>query len=1013
MRERTLMRRRSRLRFTRRRTMTDEPCWPMAVATMARRAAAGPARQGRTPAAKRSRARRRLRRRLDSVRPNSAVQAGVSAHTAVRDALERLWDLAGTYRTQGIDRQEACELGIISALGAIAVDRGMRMTKDRPSLQDQIRRRQQSGFVGRQIEVVQFEDNLELPVDDPARSFLFNVYGDAGVGKTYLTKRFRQVATGNGYLTAYIDETVVDAVSAMTAISADFTKQGIRLEEFEKGIATYRRRRHEVEADSNAPDGVAAFLTKTAVAIGLAAARDVPVAGSLLAPIDASAAADQANQVRKYLVQKFGDHGDAQLLLSPEDQLTPLFVSDLNRVASNHSIALFVDTYERTGLILDEWLRRLYDGRYGDLPETLITTISGQMILDPSLWVDYLPIIADIHLEPFTEAEALVFLAGKNIHDQSTVEVILTLSGRLPLWLATLAEAKPESASEVGDPAGNVVERFLKWEDDPTRRDVAMAAAFPRILNQDVLTAISPGNKTQELFNWLCRLPFVSRRSSHWEYHEVVRGAMLRLQLAQAPAGWQASHMALADTYERWAKEAADKSGNTWLDGNWVDCKREELYHRLCADPINSLEMALASAVEAAEHSNVRLRQWAQLIIDASRDTGDSTLSQYGQRLDDLIKGSDSALAMYFAKPDVSSPVTSSAKENQERNASSQTRQLNSDMPRGSTTRRTTSVSARPARGKQNRQIAMLGSPASGKTTFLSALAWSLAQGETGWNITPEDEISADYLVRMTASLSTDRIFPLTTPDVVRYGWTLNGWSTRVTRTRFRKKVYKEPVRLGLQVMDVPGEILHSSWVGTAQRAELINTIAPSDGIVFLIDPIRELELGDTSDFIFGSLAQLMQRTSYETGAPRSRLPHYVAVCLTKFDDPRVFTVADRLGLLSQSPDDPYGFPRVSDDRARDFIYSFLDSSPSGDGSTIVQMLETYCNPERINYYVTSAIGFFINPTGRHFSPNDPINLVPDEQGRSGAKIRSTPHPINVAEPLIWLCDTLTSGKEY
>lgn len=246
------------------------------------------------------------------------------------------------------------------------------MSKDRPSLQDEIRRRQQSGFVGRQGQVVQFEDNLRLPVYDEQRWFLFNIHGDAGIGKTYLTKRLRQIAIGSGSITAYLDETLGDPVSVMIAIAEAFSRDGIRLEEFEKRVAIYRRRRRELEADPNAPDGVAAFLTKTAVTISLAAARDMPVAGSLLAPLDATAVAEQANQARTYLMKKFGDKGEAQLLLSPEDELTPLFVSDLNRAPAGRPISFFFDTYERTGPVLDDWLRYLYAGRYGDLPAALV-----------------------------------------------------------------------------------------------------------------------------------------------------------------------------------------------------------------------------------------------------------------------------------------------------------------------------------------------------------------------------------------------------------------------------------------------------------------------------------------------------------------------------------------------------------------------------------------------------------------------------------------------------------------
>ena len=94
------------------------------------------------------------------------------------------------------------------------------MAKGRRSLQDRIRERQQSGFVGRQGQVIQYQENLGFPVDDERRRFLFNIHGDAGVGKTYLTRQLRQIATGSGALTAYIDETVDDVTSAMTAIAA-------------------------------------------------------------------------------------------------------------------------------------------------------------------------------------------------------------------------------------------------------------------------------------------------------------------------------------------------------------------------------------------------------------------------------------------------------------------------------------------------------------------------------------------------------------------------------------------------------------------------------------------------------------------------------------------------------------------------------------------------------------------------------------------------------------------------
>jgi len=85
----------------------------------------------------------------------------------------------------------------------------------------------------------------------------------------------------------------------MSAIAGQFGNAGGRMSGFEKRAAAYWRRRHELESDPAAPDGIAAFLTTTAVTIGLAAARDIPVAGSLLAPVDPAATAEQVNRARR------------------------------------------------------------------------------------------------------------------------------------------------------------------------------------------------------------------------------------------------------------------------------------------------------------------------------------------------------------------------------------------------------------------------------------------------------------------------------------------------------------------------------------------------------------------------------------------------------------------------------------------------------------------------------------------------------------------------------------------
>jgi hypothetical protein len=61
-------------------------------------------------------------------------------------------------------------------------------------MQEMMRRRRRSGFVGRLAEVDGFRSNLRLAPDDEQRRFLFTVYGDAGVGKTFLVRHLIGIA---------------------------------------------------------------------------------------------------------------------------------------------------------------------------------------------------------------------------------------------------------------------------------------------------------------------------------------------------------------------------------------------------------------------------------------------------------------------------------------------------------------------------------------------------------------------------------------------------------------------------------------------------------------------------------------------------------------------------------------------------------------------------------------------------------------------------------------------------
>jgi hypothetical protein len=298
--------------------------------------------------------------------------------------------------------------------------------------------------------------------------------------------------------------------------------------------------------------------------------------------------------------------------------LSPLFVHDLAEVGQQSQLALFLDTYERTGPFLDPWLWDLLDGdRYGDLPDTLTITIAGQYPLDPNRWTPYQGLLADLPLEPFTELEARELLAQQGVTNERVIDVILALSGRLPLWVASLAASHPDNPDLIGDPSGGAVERFLRWEDDPRRREVALTVALARWFNRDLLAGLLDAEMAGRLWEWLRTRPFVSDHLAGYQYHQVVRAPMLRLLRRESPETWHQRHQQLAE-FHRACRDALgleDEAG--WGDPVWRQHALEETYHRLCAAPHAHLSDALDQTLRAYEEQATLSRRWVEVLQQA------------------------------------------------------------------------------------------------------------------------------------------------------------------------------------------------------------------------------------------------------------------------------------------------------------------------------------------------------------------------------------------------------------
>ena len=299
--------------------------------------------------------------------------------------------------------------------------------------------------------------------------------------------------------------------------------------------------------------------------------------------------------------------------------------------------------------------------------------------------------------------------------------------------------------------------------------------------------------------------------------------------------------------------------------------------------------------------------------------------------------------------------------------------------------------------------IAMLGPTQSGKSTFLCALKQALLEQDEDWVLFTRDAASQRDLEEMSGALISEGRFPLATQAVRKIRWILAVPIERSERTGRRFSpvtMVRERVEITLRLTDAPGGLGVAGNIGRADRNELIKELADSRGILYMFDPIREFTHGDAFQRTDSLLTELMGVVSQEPDFD-GKLPHHLAVCVTKLDDPRVFETARDLGMLIPDNTSDWGFPRVHETDARALFHALGRISKLGNGEAVPRLFERHFHPERISYYVTSAVGFMVNKRTRRFDLRDTENVYLTASG--APLVRGPVHPINVVEPVRWI----------
>src|SRR5262249_38391601 len=150
------------------------------------------------------------------------------------------------------------------------------------------------------------------------------------------------------------------------------------------------------------------------------------------------------------------------------------------------------------------------------------------------------------------------------------------------------------------------------------------------------------------------------------------------------------------------------------------------------------------------------------------------------------------------------------------------------------------------------------------------------------------------------------------------------------------------------------------------------------------------------------TVLELASRMSNAGRLKRGRLPHTLAVCITKFDDRRVFCKTYERGYVTLEPGGR-GVPIISDVNAAALFDNLCDESvPANDAALIRGTLARFFYPDRVKYFAISSLGFYVPPGGT-FDPQDPSNL--------DLRLRGEVRPVGVPELLLQLASRIQRGS--
>ena len=513
------------------------------------------------------------------------------------------------------------------------------------SIQEIAKRRQERLFIGRETFLSRFANNLSLQPD--LKKFIINVYGESGMGKTWLGYQFKSIAEEAGYHTLNINgNEILDCFRLMDEISKKSNPRLFR--EYIEKYQNYKSQLHEAEVscniEENAPRGISKILSGFAK-IGIRLTKTLRP-DSAFTFINEDDASNAINSAILWLENKFGADS-ARLLQDPFSVLAPLFLKGVNASLFNQTV-IFIDNFHELDNVFTGWFFEICNNgdKYGLLPSTLLFVLMGTDELDSVQWAEYDPLLMKFNLPSFSISETEEYVHRKiqpSTHNTIDIEYIHNLSQGKPLLLATLL-SNISNNDNINDET-KFIELYLKHFDEDKKR-LFLSLCVPKFINNEILELIISPDSYNEISEWFYTLPFIQGTiGNNFEIHPLIRKIFLGYYKKRYSTLFYNSHKKLSIYFKSLLPEGMIESKSK-TNQNLIVLKSDNkgdfiyyLYHALCSEtnPSLCMEIAINPFIYLLDDKEIAM-PIAKITIEASHEINQESLASLGEKMQKLIQ---------------------------------------------------------------------------------------------------------------------------------------------------------------------------------------------------------------------------------------------------------------------------------------------------------------------------------------------------------------------------------------